>query len=136
MYLYMDKENFKRKHAASIESRIKLWAEMGGNHFSAYPLLDRIALAMRINNESGERDAFYHGVNTLAVTELAKEGIMAEVYAMRGDFSYGNEDSRDYVRVYERGGRPTEIDRLKLSGYQKYVVRASAADLKPENDVE
>lgn len=132
----MDKETFKQKHAASIEGRMKMWAEMGSDHFTAYPLLDRIALAMRIDNESGERDDFYHDVNTRVMAMLAKDGIMAEVYARRGDFGNGGEDSRDYVRVYERHGRPTEIDRLKLNGYSKYVVRASAADLKPESDVE
>lgn len=132
----IDKEVFKQKRAASIEARIKTWAEMGGDHFTAYPLLDRIALAMRIDNTSGERDDFYHDVNTRTVAALAKDGIMAEVYALRGDLGNGDEDTRDYVRVYERRGRPTEIDRLRLGDHQKYVVRASAADLKTESDVE
>ncbi len=129
----MDKDTLKTAYAEAMKSRIELWAELGGNNFSAHPLWRVTVLALSL--EKDERMAVFRKADDAALRSLADKGIMAEVYASRTDDGNGVTDGRDRVLVYERHGVPTGIVKPDRPGLT-YVVRASAADLKTESDVE
>ena len=64
-------------------------------------------------------------LHAMIVNRLGQLGVVAEIYARRGDLGSGMEDSADQMRVIARDGHETGIDRLPLDGYQRYVVRAT-----------
>lgn len=137
----LSKEEFTQRKVEQLASNIEFWADVAKkNHFFAHPLVDVVSIAIRPGLSDSEYAELYAQAHERAITELAKHGIMADIYNRRGDNGSGSEAGRTRVRVYERDGRPTGVMRLGIGkGHvdQAYTSDSvSAADLKLKNDVE
>lgn len=119
----MSMEAFAEKRKEKIGSRIETTiVDKGEDHIPVGSSMSRAVLTMLL--EPPAKEAFDTSLNTEIIQRLASRGIVAEVYAARGDLGSGQEDSPDYVRVVFRNGEPG-APRIPLPPYQEYIVRAS-----------
>lgn len=129
------KETYAEQRAQHMTQDVKLWAELGNNHFAVSRNLFHTALTALLFTVE-ERDALYQRIHTDSVTALAADDVQAEVYTVRTLEADGEVDGKYFLRVLGRDGKRVDSTRKPIGKFQRHIVRASAADLKPESDVE